>query len=153
MEKAMKSWSIPNSTEVQERIAALQALGHTGEAEKHSRRALQSKETYGLVYEKTARALLGDLSQKRFRELVLPDRWIGNPVYSTAPRVPVYEPRWLLAVREMIESNNAPALDHLREFTAARRKALDDEIRAGYAEFFARAKRWAAVREERRRLR
>lgn len=145
----MSPWKTPNNPEVQERIAALKALGHSGEAERHSRRALQTRETYGLVYEKTARALLKSLSKTRFRELVLPDRFVANPAYSTAPKVPVYDPRWLMTVRNLIASNNEPALTSLRNFTAERRNRLDAEVSSGYADFVARAKLWNRLRAER----
>ena len=41
------------------RIAALKALGHSGEPEKHSRNVLRWLKNFGLVYEKTAARLLG----------------------------------------------------------------------------------------------
>lgn len=55
------------------RTGALRSLGHSGEPEKQSGGLLRRGDNVGLVYEKTARALVGGLSQKDFRATVLPD--------------------------------------------------------------------------------
>lgn len=137
----MGIWEKPDTEEVRQRIAALKELGHSGEPEKHSRRALENKETYGLLYEKTARKLLG-LGQTRFRRMVLPDRWVVNPAYSTAPKIPVYDPRWLVIVKQALDRKDKLFLQQLEQFTAKRRAKLDDEVRERYAVFIREARRW-----------
>lgn len=125
----MHPWKVPDNETVQARIRALKEMGHSGEAERHSRRALQTQETYGLVYEKTALKLLSHLSRTRFRALVRPDGWVANPVYRTAPKVPVYDPRQLLTVLSSAEANDEPALATRRERIARERRTIDAKIR------------------------
>jgi hypothetical protein len=54
-----------------------------------------------MVYERTANALLG-VSVTKFRRLVLPVDWVPNPKFSTAPSVPLYDPRVLLETRSFL---------------------------------------------------
>lgn len=131
------------------RIAALKGLGHSGEPEKHSRNQLRWLKNRGLVYEKTAAKLLG-ITVLRLRRLVLPDRWITNPAYRTAPNVPVYDPRTLLVIKQLVIDHGEALLEHGRTSVIAARAELDEGVREGYAEFRERAQSWKDVRAARR---
>jgi hypothetical protein len=128
------------------RVAALRSLGHSGAPEAHNRGLLKKLGRYGLVYENTAAKLL-DLSKERFRRLVLPEEWIPNPRYSTAPKVPIYDPRTLLEIkRDLVEDPDLAARGRSSVIDA--RATTDAEIREGYKQFIGRARDWRAQRSE-----
>ncbi len=130
------------------RVAALKALGHSGEPEKHSRNVLRWLKNFGLVYEKTAARLLG-VSVARLRRLVLPEDWIPNPAYSTAPRVPIYDPRTLLLIKQFVEKDPSLAKSGRASVMLARAQ-IDAEVREEYGAFISRARFWNERRRAKR---
>jgi len=104
---------------------------------------------YGLVFEKPAREALG-LSHVEFRALVLPAAWVKNPESATGPRVGVYDPRTLLAIRRALDSN-PKSLEQQRDFVVRRRQEIDAEVREEHAAFLQRAHDGGPKRAKRRR--
>jgi hypothetical protein len=131
-----------------ERVAALRALGHSGSPETHKRGLLKRLDREGLVYEKTAQKLL-NVSRMRLRRLILPEEWITNPAYTTAPSVPVYDPRTLLAIKREIEQDPVLAVRGIPSVIDAR-MAIDEGKRDGYRAFRSRARDWHELQSQRR---
>ncbi len=130
------------------RVAALRELGHSGEREKHQRGLFRSAKYYGLVYEKTAARLLGT-SVAKLRNLAIPADWIVNPAFTTAPSVPIYDPRTLLETSRFL-ADHSEFVDSGFDLVRKNRADTDAEVREDYREFRQRAKLWAATKAERR---
>jgi len=103
---------------------------------------------YGLVYEGPARRVLG-LSRNAFRALVLPTAWVKNPLYSTAPKVGVYDPCALVEIGRALHDNRSEWLAQCRAFVSRRRDQIDADVRVEHGELMRRARDWQELRRER----
>jgi hypothetical protein len=80
---------------------------------------------------------------------VLPTAWVKNPLYSTAPKVGVYDPCTLIEVSRALRDNRSEWLAQCGAFVSRRREQIDADVRVEHGEFMRRALDWQELRRER----